>query len=124
MMESGSDRKSIAVAPVATALSLIACYGTIAAIALLGALGVTIALNEAAWAGAIVVFAGLAAAAIFMRWRKHRQHLSLVLAAVGFFLIAYAMYVSYSPIIELAGFGFLCAGTFIDWRTGRRSKTQ
>lgn len=66
-MESGSGRKNLAVAPVATALSLIACYGTIAAIALLGALGVTIALNEAAWAGAIVVFAGLAAAAIFMR---------------------------------------------------------
>lgn len=118
-MESKLDRKKVGVPPLATALSLIACYGTIAAIALLGALGVTVALNEAAWAGAIVLFAGLATAAIFMRWRKHHQHLSLVLAAVGFLLIACAMYVSYSPITELGGFVFLCVGTFIDWRTGR-----
>jgi hypothetical protein len=42
-------------AAVATTFSLVACYGTLAAIAVLGALGVTIALNEAVWAGAIVL---------------------------------------------------------------------
>lgn len=119
-MENDSEHKKFGLAPFATAFSLIACYGTISAIALLGALGVTIALNEAAWAGAIVLFAGLAAAAIFMRWRKHRQHLPLTLAAFGFLLIAYAMYISYSPITELGGFVFLCAGTFLDWRKERR----
>lgn len=113
-MESKQDRKKVGVPPLATALSLIACYGTIAAIALLGALGVTIALNEAAWAGAIVLFAGLATAAIFMRWRKHHQHLSLVLAAVGFLLIACAMYVSTrrSPIWAVL-FSFVWARSLI-----------
>tara|TARA_R100000935_G_C2772044_1_gene138046 strand:- start:30 stop:218 length:189 start_codon:yes stop_codon:yes gene_type:complete len=52
-------------APLATALSLIACYGTLAAEGLLGALG--IALNEAVWAEAIVVFAALAVAALALR---------------------------------------------------------
>lgn len=118
-MESDLQSKKNRVATAATALSVVACYGTIAAIALLGALGVTIALNEVAWAGAIVLFAGLATAAIFLSWRKHRQHISLALAAVGFLLIAYAMFVSYSPVIEFSGFIFLCAGTFLDWRKGR-----
>lgn len=118
------DQNKLGIAPVATALSLVACYGTIVAVALLGALGVSIALNEAAWAGVIVLFAGLAAVAIVIRWRRHRQHLSVVLAAVGFLLIAYAMFVSYSPITELGGFVLLCAGTVIDWRTGRRPTRQ
>ncbi len=46
------DEKKSWLALAATLLSLLTCYGTLAAIALLGALGVGIALNEAVWAGA------------------------------------------------------------------------
>lgn len=106
-------------AALATAFSLIACYGTLAAIALLGALGVTIALNEAVWAGAIVFFAGLAFVALLIRWRGHRRLAPVLLAGAGFLLIAFTMLVSYERIIELAGFVLLCAGTVVDWRTGR-----
>jgi len=106
-------------AAMATAFSLIACYGTLAAIAVLGALGVTIALNEAIWAGAIVLFAALALVALVFRWRRHRQNSPIVLAGIGFLLIAFAMVISYESIVELAGFAFLCAGTFVDWRIGR-----
>lgn len=106
-------------AVVATAFSLVACYGTLAAIAVLGALGVTIALNEAVWASAIVLFAALAFVALFFRWRKHRRSLPLLLAGIGLLLIAFTMMVSYQRIIELSGFAFLCAGTFVDWRIGR-----
>lgn len=106
-------------AAVATTFSLVACYGTLAAIAVLGALGVTIALNEAVWAGAIVLFAALAFVALFFRWRKHRHNLSMVLAGIGLLLIAFTMMIFYERIIELVGFAFLCAGTFVDWRIGR-----
>ena len=106
-------------AAVATVFSLTACYGTLAAIALLGALGVTIALNEAVWAGAIVLFAGLAFAALLIRWRRHRRTVPVLLAGLGFLLIAFTMLVSYERIIELVGFIFLCAGTVVDWRIVR-----
>lgn len=109
-------------AAVATAFSLVACYGTLAAIAVLGALGVTIALNEAIWAGAIVLFAVLALVALLFRWRRHRQTSPIVLAGLGFLLIAFTMVISYERIVELAGFAFLCAGTFVDWRIGREKK--
>lgn len=111
-------------AAVATALSLIACYGTLAAVAVLGALGVTIALNEAIWAGAIVLFAALAHVALLLRWRRHRQTSPIVLAGIGFLLIAFTMVISYERIIELAGFAFLCAGTFVDWRIGREQRND
>ncbi len=106
-------------AALATASSLIACYGTLAAIALLGALGVTIALNEAIWAGAIVLFAGLAFVALLIRWRGHRRIAPALLAGIGLLLIALTMLVSYDRIIELVGFAFLCAGTVVEWRIGR-----
>lgn len=106
-------------AALATTFSLIACYGTLAAIAVLGALGVTIALNEAAWAIAIVLFAALAFVALFFRWRNHRRIAPILLAGIGFLLIAFTMMISYERLIELVGFAFLCVGTFVDWRIGR-----
>lgn len=106
-------------APLATALSLIACYGTLAAIALLGALGVGIALNEAVWAGAIVLFAALAEVALALRWRRHGRVLPVLLGGAGLVLIVFAMYVRYSLPAELGGFALLCLGTYADWRGGR-----
>lgn len=113
------DEKKSWVALAATLLSLLTCYGTLAAIALLGALGVGIALNEAVWAGGIVLFAALAVAALALRWRRHGRALPVGLALAGLGLIAFAMYVRYSLPAELAGFALLCAGTYIDWRGGR-----
>ena len=107
-------------APLAAASSLAACYGTLAAIALLGALGITIALNETVWAGAIVLFAGLTFAALVIRRRRHGRLIPAALAGIGFLLIAFSMLVSYDRIVEFAGFAFLCAGTVADWRIGRR----
>lgn len=106
-------------AAVATAFSLVACYGTLAAVVVLGALGVTIALNETIWAGAIVLFAALALVALLLRWRRHHQTAPIVFGGIGFLLIAFTMVISYERIIELAGFAFLCTGTFVDWRIGR-----
>lgn len=106
-------------AVLATALSLLACYGTLAAIGLLGVLGVAISLNEVVWAGAIVLFAVLAFIALLIRWRGHRSSAPVLLAGIGLLLIAFTMLVSYERIIELVGFAFLCAGTLLDWRSGR-----
>lgn len=106
-------------APLGAALSLIACYGTLAAIALLGALGVGIALNEAVWAGAIVMFAALAVGALALRWRRHGRGLPVLLGGAGLALIAFAMYVSYSLPAELGG---LCSPVPRDLcRLARRS---
>jgi hypothetical protein len=114
----GDERKSL-LALAATLLSLLTCYGTLAAIALLGALGVGIALNEAVWAGGIVLFAALAVAALALRWRRHGRVLPVSLGLAGLALIAFAMFVSYSVPTELAGFALLCAGTYVDWRGAR-----
>lgn len=112
------------IAPAAAALSLIACYGTLAAIAMLGALGITIVLNEAVWAGAIVVFAWLTLLTLWLRTRRHGQLWPIGLAAIGVALITYTMMVTYERVIEIVGFAFLCVGTFLDWRAGHRQRRK
>jgi len=107
-------------APAAAILSLVTCYGTLAAVALLGALGMGIALNEAVWAGAIVVFAALTVAALALRARRHGRWGAFLIAGAGFVFIAFAMYVCYSRAVELLGFALLVVGTFLDWRGARR----
>lgn len=114
-----SDRHfTIWQAPLAAALSLVACYGTLAAVGLLGLLGITIAVNQALWAGTIVVFAGLTLAALLLRWYGHRRPAPVLLATTGLVLIAFTMLASYSRLQELSGFAFLVAGTLLDWRLG------
>jgi MerC mercury resistance protein len=103
----------------ATALSLLACYGTLAVLALLGALGVAIALDEALWAGAIVTTAALAVGGLAIGTARHRQVWPLLVGALGAAVIGYAMYAQYSRITEVSGFVLLSAATFWDWRLRR-----
>lgn len=101
---------------IATLASLLACYGTLMAVAALGAMGFAATLNESLWAGSIVVFAVLAIVALFLSRKRHGSNIPLILAVIGTIDIAYAMFVDYSLIMELAGFGLLIAAVWVDWR--------
>jgi len=110
-------------APAAAALSLLACYGTLAAVGLLGVLGVAITLDETVWASTIVVFAWLALVALWAGRRRHGSFRPISLAAIGVGMITSTMMVDYERIIELTGFAFIGIGTFLDWRTRRRHRS-
>lgn len=107
---------------VALGLALAACYGAVAALALLAVMGVTLTLHEGVWAGAITLFAGLAAAAVAAGYRRHGSAAPLGLALAGFAAIAYAMLVSYSGAVELGGFVLLAAAVAWDYARRRRSE--
>jgi arsenite methyltransferase len=111
-----ADAKPARLAIAATALSLIACYGTLALIAILSALGFTISLNETLWAGAIVTFAALAVASLVLGWTWHRRPGPVILGLAGAAMLAYAMYGHYSRLTELAGFALLALAACWDWR--------
>lgn len=102
----------------ATAFAVLSCYGTTALIGLLSLLGVSLAVNERAWAGAISVFATLATFAMAVSYRRHHSIGPIVLAVFGLGLILWTMYGSYSRAIELVGFVLLVAATLWDWRAG------
>ena len=114
---SGRSSKASWFPRAATALAILACYGTTVLIGLLSLLGVTLAINEGVWAG-VIVFAALATAAIAMSYRRHRVIGPTVVAALGLGLILWVMFGSYSRVIELVGFVLLIAAALWDWRAG------
>ncbi len=97
----------------------LACYGTLALVVLLSATGVSLAVNEGAWAGAITLFAALTAAVVVAGWRKHGSIFPTAPGLLGFGLIAYAMWVDYSLAVELAGFALLATAAIWDYRLRR-----
>jgi arsenite methyltransferase len=106
---------------VAFGLAACACYGTLAALAVLSLLGITLAVNDAAVAGVVALLAMLAAAVVGLGIRKHGSTLPVVPAAVGAALITYALLVTRDWRIELVGFALLAAAVVWDWRLRRHA---
>lgn len=104
----------------ALVLSLLACYGTLAAVAALSALGVTLALHEGAWAGTVVLFALLALAAVVAGRGQHGRLAPSLPALAGTLLLGYVMLVDFDRLLELAAFALLALAVAWDARLGRR----
>jgi len=100
----------------ATVLSLLTCYGTIAIIGILGALGIAIVLNEAIWAGAIITFASLAVVGFGFGLVRHGQPWPVLIGGLGVGILSYTMYIQYNRLTELVGFIFLSLAAFWEWR--------
>jgi hypothetical protein len=105
-------------------LALLACYGSLAAIGLLALLGVTLAINDTLWAGAIAVFSVLACVAVLGGVRRHRTAGPGILAVTGTALLLYALYVDYRLLLELLGFALLAAAVAWDLQRRRRVDAQ
>jgi len=104
---------------------LLACYGTLAVVAGLSALGVTIIVNVHVWAAAIVLFALAAVFGVAVGYRRHGNAAPLILAVVGAALVATAMYIPDriesetgvpDRVVEIAGFAALITAALWDWR--------
>ena len=105
----------------ALVLSALACYGTLAAIALLSLAGVALVVNPALWAGTIVLLAALATIAVAAGVRRHGGYAALGLAVTGLAALAYVQFVDYSTPLEFAAFGLLAAGVALDFMRQRNS---
>lgn len=98
----------------ATAVALLACYGTMALVAALSVMGLSLAVDEGLWAVAIAAAAVIAVAATGLNLRRHGRSWPLLLAASGAALILYAMFGAYHPLVEGLGFAALVAAVAVD----------
>ncbi len=96
-------------------VALITCYGTLGAIALMSALGVSMALNNDVWAGTIILFATVTTIIIAMGIKKHRSLIPMLIAVVGTCVLIYTMYIQYNFAIEIVGFFLLAIATYTDF---------
>lgn len=106
----------------ALAMALVSCYGALAAMGILAALGTGMTLNPGLWAGAIALFTILATVFIAVGFRRHRSVLPAVLAIVGSALVMFALFIDYSVITEFTGFVLLAVATGGDLFLRRREE--
>lgn len=109
-------------APAATILSLLSCYGTLATVAVLALLGVHLRIPSALWAGAIISFAMIAVLGLALGARQHRALWPLAVGTIGAAALAYAMFVSYDRFVEIGGFLLLGLAAVADWRRRREQR--
>jgi ubiquinone/menaquinone biosynthesis C-methylase UbiE len=103
----------------ATGGAIFACYGSLALVAALSALGLSVPLYEGAWAAAIVALTALAPVGLALNWRVHRGIGPLAVVAVGAALVLYAILGSYDWRVEAAGFAAMLGATLWDRRKYR-----
>jgi hypothetical protein len=105
---------------VAVVLSIVACYGTLALVAILSLAGVTISVHEGAWAAVIVVFVWVAVLAMGVNFQRHRSFGPFVLSDIGALLVSWVMMVDYSRMLEVIGFALLIVAALWDRQVRRR----
>lgn len=112
-------------------LSILACYGTLALIAVLSLLGITLAINVHVWAAVIVLFAIVALLGVALDYRSHHHIGPLCVATLGTLFIVAAMYASgfldnrlgvNSRVVELLGFAALLIAAIWGWRLKSNKK--
>jgi len=124
-MPRGADRtidSGRVAGPISLLLSLLACYGTLAAVAALSALGVTLVVNTNVWAGAIVLFAAIATIIVGLGVRRHGSVAPLLPALAGTVLLTYVMFVSFDRVLELIAFALLAGAVYWDYRLRGRPR--
>ena len=101
---------------VAVTASLALCYGTLALVALLAALGMAIPVPEGVWATLVVTFAWIGVLAMGVNLRRHGNFGPFVLADVGALLVSWVMFVDFDRAMEGIGFALLVAAALWDRR--------
>lgn len=99
---------------VAVVGALVACYGTMALLALLPLLGVSVTIDPGLWAASIAGAAILAVVATAFNLTRHGQPWPLGVAGLGAAAIGYAMFGAYEPIVEGLGFAALIGAVALD----------
>ena len=116
------DKRADWLAPCGTALTVIACYGTLAVVGVLSLAGITVAVHDGLWASVISLFSILALAGLFLGWRGHGKILPLLIGVLGTGMIVWTMGLSYSRAVEIAGFNILVLAVTLDWCAKRHRR--
>ncbi len=123
MEQTVSVSRSRWLAPVGTAMAMLACYGVSAAIGVLSLIGISVALPFRA--PLIILFSGVAAASLAGSYKRHHSRPAVILGLVGFILIAASKFLPPSLNAEalgIEGAGFICmvGGNILAFRARRQ----
>lgn len=121
MANTKSDKKDYSwLGSAASLLAVVACYGTLAAVALLSIIGISIKIDESMLAILITGLLVLALGGMGYSYSVHRHPGPLMLSVASAVLLLWVFYGSYSKPLELSGFAALIIASIWDFRTKKR----
>lgn len=116
-----SDNKRFAwVGSVTALLAVMACYGALAAVALLSVIGISVEIDEGLLVRLISGLLILVLAGMGYSYRVHRHPGPLLLSVGSAALLLWVFYGSYSKPLELTGFMTLAVASVWDFRAKKR----
>lgn len=122
MANTASDKKDYSwVGSVTSLLAVVACYGTLATVALLSVIGISIEIDESLLVKLITGLLVLALAGMGYSFNVHRHPGPLLLSVASAALLLRVFYGTYSKPLELTGFTFLVIASVWDFRTKKRT---
>jgi len=121
MANTKSDKKDYSwLGSAASLLAVVACYGTLAAVALLSIIGISIKIDEGTLAKLITGLLALALGGMGYSYRAHRHPGPLMLSVASAAMLLWVFYGGYSKPLELSGFAALIVASVWDFRTKKR----
>lgn len=102
-------------------IAVIACYGTLAAVALLSLVGVSVKLDESFMVKLVTALLILALVGMGNSFRLHRHAGPLLLSLAAAAVLLLVFYAKYSRPLELTGFALLVIASVWDFRVRKRS---
>ena len=102
-------------------LAVVTCYGTLAAVALLSVMGVSVGLNEGLFIKIITGLLVVALLGMAYSFRTHRHPAPLVLSVAAAAVLVWVFYGTYSQLLEIVGFGGLVVASVWDIRIKKRT---
>lgn len=101
-------------------IAVVSCYGTLAAVALLSVVGVSVEIDEALMVKLVSVMLVLVLIGMGYSCKLHRQPGPLVLTLIAAALLLWAFFIDYSKYLEFSGFGVLSVASIWDFRIKKR----
>lgn len=117
---SKSANKLSLLGPVISLLAVFACYGTLATVALLSFIGISVEIDEAVMVKLVSGLLVIALAGMFYSWRSHKSPGPFVLSVLAALILLWVFFCSYSKVLELAGFAILFIASIWDFRIRKR----
>lgn len=124
MVNATSDKKDYSwVGSVTSLLAVLACYGTLATVALLSIVGISVKIDEGLLVKLISGLLIFALVGMVYSYRAHRNPIPLLLSIVSAVLLLWVFYGVYSKPLELTGFTILVSASVLDFYSKKRACT-
>ncbi len=106
---------------IAGMLAVITCYGTLASVALLSFVGVSVAIDEALMVKLITFLLAIALLGMLYSWRLHKNFVPLLLSLLAAGMLIWVFYGSYSKLLEWMGFSLLIVASILDFCSKKKT---